>query len=170
MNEIKHKLEWCLEKAKREIEEGKKHRGLLKIFPNKEKAQAHIKKAEHYLDASIYLKKGNYSDISASTLFYCSYHCMLALAVEFGYESRNQDCTFALINSLIEDKKVNMEKSIINKISIISQFQIDEKTALDVRERYQYGTELALDNSLFEEIFNLAKDVLEQTKEIINKK
>ena len=44
-------LDWCLNKAKREIEECKnhgkriKHRGLLKIKPDLKKAKEHIEKA-----------------------------------------------------------------------------------------------------------------------------
>jgi len=31
MSHEENKLEWCLKKAKKELEEGKKHRGLLEI-------------------------------------------------------------------------------------------------------------------------------------------
>jgi|SRR3989338_4358725 len=167
MSESEHKFKWCLEKAKKELEKGEKHRGLIEIKPDKEKAKQHIIKAEHYLEASIYLKEGNFSDISASTLFYSAYHCMLAIAAKFGYESRNQDCTFALINALIEDKKINLEGELIDKVAIISQFQGEEKTALEIREQYQYGTELSLKESLYEDMLNLIKIILEKSKEII---
>ncbi|MBI2045535.1 hypothetical protein HYT23_05755, partial [Candidatus Pacearchaeota archaeon] len=103
MSHAKNKVDWCLKKAERELEKSEKHKGLVKTKPNLEKAREYIKKAEHYLRATDYLKRGNFSDISASTVFYSMYHCLLAIAVKFGYESGNQECTFALIHNLIED-------------------------------------------------------------------
>ena len=97
MSQAKNKLKWCLKKAEEEIKEQGMHRGLIKIKPNIGKSREHISKSEHYFNATEYLKKGNYSDIGASTIFYCMYHCLLAIAAKFGYESGNQECTFALI-------------------------------------------------------------------------
>src|SRR3989338_11642832 len=106
MSQAKNKVKWCLRKAEIELKEYGIHRGIVKINPDIEKAREHIKKADHYLSATLYLKKGKFSDISASTIFYAMYHCLLAIAAKFGYESRNQECTFTLINSLIENKKI----------------------------------------------------------------
>ena len=76
MSHVKNKLKWCITKAEKELAESFKHRGLIIIQPDIEKARAHIAKAGHYLKATDYLKKGNFSDISASTLFYSMYHCL----------------------------------------------------------------------------------------------
>ena len=114
MNHAKNKVEWCLKKAEKELKAGDIHRGLIKVTPDIERAREHIKKSDHYLSATLYLKKGNFSDISASTIFYAIYHCLLAIAIKFGYESRNQESTFALINSLIEDKKINFDKELLS--------------------------------------------------------
>src|SRR3989344_9497102 len=97
MSQSKNKVKWCLKKAEDELKEGGKHRGLVKAKSDLNKARKHLLKAEHFLRATMYLKKGNFSDISTSTLFYSMYHCLLAIAAKFGYESRNQECTFALI-------------------------------------------------------------------------
>ena len=48
MSHSKNKVNWCLKKAEKEIKNGKKHRGLITIVPDKEKAKEHILKAEHY--------------------------------------------------------------------------------------------------------------------------
>src|SRR3989338_5677391 len=134
MSHAKNKAEWCLKKAERELKVSGKHRGLVKIEPNTEKAREHIEKAEHYLKATDYLKKGNFSDISTSTAFYSMYHCLLAIAAKFGYESRNQECTFALIGSLIEDGKIDFEKELLNKISSLDAEESKEQTTVEVRE------------------------------------
>ena len=122
MSEASNKLDWCLKKAERELKKSGKHRGLIKTNPELEKAREYIKKAEHYLMATDYLKKGNFSDISVSTVFYSMYHCLLAIAAKFGYESGNQECTFALIESLIEDRKIKFEAFLGKTASEVSGF------------------------------------------------
>lgn len=167
MSHAKNKVEWCLKKAERELKEGKKHRGLVRIKPNPEKAKDYINKAEHYLKATEYLKEGNFSDISASTVFYSMYHCLLAIAAKFGYESRNQECAFALIYSLIEDNKIDFEEELLNKISSLNVKETDEKTSTKVREEYQYGTKLSIKDDLYKELFELAKEVISKAKMVI---
>jgi len=140
MTQIKDKVEWCLRKVEKE---GIMHRRLIKITPNLKKSREHITKAEHYLSATEYLKQGNFSDISASTIFYTMYHCLLAIIIKHGYESRNQECTFTLIYNLIEDNKINFEKEIIDKIGSLNTAEI-KQTIINIREQYQYGIELNL--------------------------
>lgn len=167
MSHAKNKVEWCLKKAVQELEESEKHRGLVKIKPDLEKAREYIKKAEHYFKATDYLKKGNFSDISTSTVFYSMYHCLLAIAAKFGYESKNQECTFALIQSLIEDRKIDLEKELLDKIASLNMEKEKDKTSVEVREQYQYGTELSIKDNLYKELFELAKEVISKAKEII---
>ena len=167
MSHAKNKVEWCLRKAERELKEGGKPRGLVRIKPSEGKAKEYVQKAEHYLKATKYLKKGNFSDICASTVFYSMYHCLLAIAAKFGYESRNQECTFALISSLVEDKKIELEKELMDKIASLNLKENDEKTSIEVREQYQYGTELSIKDNLYQDLFELAKEVISRTKIII---
>src|SRR3990167_5163906 len=105
MAHLENKLEWCLNKAKKE---GEKHRGLKEVSPNKEKADKHIKKEEHNFKAMLHLIKGNFPDWAVSASFYSIYHCLLAILAKRGYESRNQECTFAAVESLIKNKKVDL--------------------------------------------------------------
>ena len=168
MSHAKNKVEWCLRKAERELKESDKHRGLIKVKTGLDKAKDFIIKAEHYLKATEYLKKGNFSDISASTVFYSMYHCLLAIAAKFGYESENQECTFALIHSLIEDSKIDFEKELLNKIASLEVKETDENTTTEIRERYQYGTEFNIeDEELYQKLLELAKTIISKTKVII---
>ena len=167
MSHAKNKLNWCLRKAQKELKEGQKHRGLVIIKPDKEKAREYIAKAEHYLKATDYLEKGNFSDISASTVFYSMYHCLLAIAAKFGYESRNQECTFALISNLIEGGKINFEQSLLDKIFRFEP-QEDTQTSIEIREQYQYGTNLSIkDDTVYSSLFSLAQEVLSKAKVVI---
>jgi len=165
MSQSKDKVKWCLKKAEKEIAESKKHRGLVKINPNKTLAIEHISKAEHYLEATFFLKK-DFSDISASTAFYSIYHCFLAILSKYGYESRNQECTFAVIYALIETGEIDLDKSLIDKISLLSA-KDEEDSVIEIREKYQYGTELSMKEELYNENIDIAKKILGKTKEII---
>jgi hypothetical protein len=113
-------VKWCLNKAEKEIEECKKrgkrpkHRGLLKIIPNLEEAKKHLAKAEHNLLGIIRFKEIEFSDWSMSAGFYCIYHCFLAIAAKFGYESGNQACTISLMKLLKEEKKINLDDQYID--------------------------------------------------------
>ncbi len=167
MSHAENKVEWCLKKAERELKEAEKHRGLLKAKPNLQKARDYIKKAEHYFMATEYLKKGDFSDISASTIFYSIYHCLLAIAAKHGYESRNQECTFALIYSLIEDGKIDFEKEILDRIASLDVNETYEKTSTGIREHYQYGTELSIKDDLYKDLTALAKEVIAKAKIIM---
>lgn len=168
MSMIDNKIKWCLKKAERELSEGIKHRGLIKIKPDIGKAKEHIRKAEHYLKATLYLKRGNFSDLTASTLFYTMYHSLLAIIVRYGYESRNQECTFALVYYLIEKENINFDKLLIDKIISLNPRDLhSEKTSVEIREEYQYGTKLSLRDDVYNELLDMAKKILLQAQVII---
>ncbi len=168
MSHIDNKVEWCLKKAEKELKTGGKHRGLIKISPNQELAKAHISKAEHNLKAISDFKEEGYSDWSASAAFYSIYHCLLAILAKKGYESRNQECTFALIYQLIETKEISLDKEQIKEIHLLNHEEAHEKpTIVEIREAGQYGIALSLKDETFNRLLNLAKSILEKTKEII---
>lgn len=164
---LQRKISWCLAKAEREQRERGVHRGLRRVRPNRELAREHIVKAEHYLSATEHLKQGGFSDISASTVFYAIYHCLLAIAVKFGYDSRNQECTFALIRSLREEGKINLRVEILDRIAEWDSTVATTATSVNVREQYQYGTSLSLRDDLYQDLVALAKETMEHAKVII---
>lgn len=168
MPHIENKIEWCLKKAEKELQKSDKHRGLVKIKPSLETARAHIKKAEHNLKAITDFKNIGYSDWSASAAFYSAYHCFLAIITKFGYESRNQECTFALIFNLIEEKKISLNKEVVQEITFM---HVDEKheepTIIELREESQYGIKLSIEEDRLKQLLTTAKKILDKTKEII---
>ena len=111
-----------------------------------------------------------YSDWSASAFFYSMYQCLLAIAVKFGYESGNQECTFALMYSLIEDKKIDFDKMLLDKMVLldITKDNKENSTSIKIREEYQYGTKLSLEENLYKELLELSQKILSKTKEIIS--
>lgn len=170
MSQVSEHVKWCLNKAKREIEEGKKHRGLIKIEPDLIEAKKHILKAEHNLNAIDYFNAGGYSDWSMSAAFYCIYQCFLGIISKFGYESRNQECTISLIKNLKEEGKIDFDEKFIDAIGTLKIEERHESNVIENREFYTYGTTMSVENK--EEIkksIELCKECLEQTRNIIFK-
>ena len=172
MPQAHNHVKWCLAKAQKEIEEYKKlgkrakHRGLIPIKQDIEAAKQHIGKAEHNLKATEYLKKGKFADVSAGTLFYSMYHCFLAIASKFGYESRNQTCTVALVEWLIEEQKIYLDKKFVELI------KPDEESAeaIKIREEYTYGLETQVrEEEKISELISLSKELIDKTKGIVFK-
>jgi len=107
----------------------------------------------------------DYGDWSASAAFYSLYHGLLAILAKHGYESRNQSCTFALIEDCIV--KGDLEHLTTTDLKEIFDRDITEDIAhspkiLDIRERMQYSTK----TTLTEEEFKLLKA---RTKELLDK-
>jgi len=168
MSEASNKVKWCLNKAKRELEESKLHRGLVKIEENKELANKHITKAEHNLKAALYFEKGGFSDWSASAFFYCIYHCFLAIARKFGYESRNQECTIAVIEVLKEEGKIDIDGRFIDTLKIEKAEERHESNAIKLRENFQYSTNLDFkEKKEFNNLVELCKEAINKTRDII---
>jgi|SRR3989339_1109577 len=167
MSQIDNKVKWCLEKAKKEIANGNRHRGLLKKKEDIEEAKKHIQKANHNLKAAIYLEKGGFPDWAVSAHFYTIYHCFLALIAKYGYESRNQECTIALIESLKIEGMINIDTNFIEHLKNTDSEEQHESNIIRLRENFQYGTSTVIDDKKINEIKTLSKKAIEQTtKEI----
>ena len=169
MTQTENKVEWCIKKAEREIKEGKKHRGLVKGDSNIDEAKRHIDKAEHNLKAISYFNDGGFSDWSMSAVFYCIYHCFLAISLKFGYESRNQECTISLIKSLKEQSKIELDEKFIIALEIYNEQERQESNVIEKREFFTYGTTISADKEEVNNSLNLCKDCIAQTKGIIFK-
>ena len=168
MPHSKNKVEWCLRKAEKEVKDGRLHRGLREVTADRKIMAAHIQKAEHNLKAVSKFKEIGFSDWSASAAFYSIYHSLLAIANKSGFESRNQECTFALIYHLIEEGKIQLDKKLIAGIHALDPEKAHEKpTIIEVREVEQYGVTTTLENETYNRLLNTAKTILDQTKTII---
>ncbi|PIN68590.1 hypothetical protein COV93_08890 [Candidatus Woesearchaeota archaeon CG11_big_fil_rev_8_21_14_0_20_43_8] len=161
-------MKWCLKKAEKEIEEKGTHRGLKKIDQDKDLASMHIRKSEHNLNAIKDFKRIGYSDWSASAAFYSIYHSLLAIITSKGYEGRNQECTFALIYQMIENKDIDLDIELIKSVHLLDHESIHEDpTIIELRESGQYGVSLTIEDSIYERLLLAAKVVLDKSREII---
>ncbi|MEA2036480.1 MAG: HEPN domain-containing protein [Nanoarchaeota archaeon] len=158
MGHVENKVEWCLRKAEKE---GEKHRGLKKITPDAEKSNKHIQKAQHNLKAMLYMIKGNFFDWAVSSSFYAMYHCLLAILAKEGYESRNQECTFAAVEMLITEGKIDLDVNLLKRITS-SDEKLEGEEIINLREEFQYGTDTIMEDER-------VKKLVEETKEFIDK-
>ena len=70
--------------------------------------------------------------------------------------------------SLAEDKKIDIDKSLLDLVSSLNlQKPNQESTSVKIRERYQYGIDLSLDDKTYNELLSLCRKILSKTKEII---
>lgn len=136
MTQTEKKIEWCIRKAEKE---GRKHKGVRIVEPNKVKVQEHLLKARRNLRLIDHLIRIEYADWALSAIFYSMYHCLLAVLWKYGYESRNQACTFAVIEKLIAEEIIEITLDELKNIQESSND--DDETVVDLREYYQYGTE-----------------------------
>ncbi|MEK6811848.1 MAG: HEPN domain-containing protein [Nanoarchaeota archaeon] len=159
--QLKNKLDDCLREG---IKGGERHKGLRKIDIDEKLVEEHIKKAKHNLNAITEFKNVGYSDWSASAAFYALYHCLLALLVRFGYQSRNQTCTFAFVEDLINRGKISLKLEELKEIfdrDITENLAHSEKI-LDIRENMQYSFKTSMEVQEFNRL-------LERTKFLFDK-
>ena len=98
--------------------------------------------------------------------FYVMYHCCLAIITKFGYESRNQECTLALIEKLIEENKIVSDfKRYIDTIK--PGTENEEGVIMAMREKYQYTPVVEIDIKKIEELLGLCPDMVKDTIGIV---
>jgi uncharacterized protein (UPF0332 family) len=160
MGQVENKLRWCLKKAEKD---GNEHRGLKKIQPDIIKANKHVEKAIHNLSTMQYLMRGGYVDWAVSAGFYTMYHCLLAVLAKNGYESRNQECTFAAVEVLIGENKTGISIDELKKIASFDEKSTSQEI-IKLREEFQYGTETILAIERVKKIVDEAKELIEKTR------
>lgn len=169
MSHAANKVEWCLNKAKRELAEKQKHRGLIETSTDRELAYQHLAKAEDNFKAALYFEKGGFTDWSVSAGFYCTYHCLLAALAKYGYESRNQECTLAAIEYLIEQKKLVLDKKFVEALKQYDEAERHEATVIELREILQYGIGVQAESKELIKIKELCRELIDTMKDIISK-
>lgn len=165
---LKH-INWCLKKAEKELKEGKKHRGLIQINPDVNKATGYLNKAQHNFNAIDYFNEGNYSDWAVSAAFYTIYHCFLAILAKYGYESRNQECTISVIQQLKESGKLDLDDKFIIALKHERDLGGKQETVIEVREDLQYGVETETKESIVNRLKKLCSEIIDITKDEIYK-
>lgn len=162
MDNTERKFHWCLDKGKIG---GRKHHGLRKIKPSTEEANNHIQKALHNLEAVNHNIKGGFGDWAVSAAFYAMYHSLLAILFKLGYDSRNQECTINAIDYFIKTGRINFDPGYITMIRRTDELMGSDAKAL--REEFQYGTEIEVEEEILGNIKNNSNEFVEASRIIL---
>ena len=165
---LKDKLKKCLKEGETG---GERHKGLRKIEVNQDLIDKHLQKAAHNLNGITDFKNIGYSDWSASASFYTLYHCLLALIIKFGYQSRNQSCTFAFVEDLINQGKISLKLEDLREVfdKDITEDLTHSEKILDIRETMQYSFRTSLNEEEFNRLLNRTKVLFDKIKKEIEK-
>lgn len=165
---VKEKLNKCFKEGGKG---GGRHKGLKKIEISEDNVAGHINKAVRNFHAITAFKEIGYSDWSASAAFYSLYHLLLAILTKYGFESRNQSCTFAFVEDLIDKGKISLTKNDLKEIfdKKVKEDLEHSNKILDLRESWQYSTKTTFEDKEFDEMKNRVKRLFDKLrKEIEN--
>lgn len=146
MPQIENHLKWCLNDERR----------LVKTKPDLELAQKHLKKSEYNHSVVQTLERLKIHDWALNVGFYSIYHCFLAILEKYGYESKNQSCTITVILSLIDQKKLDLDKDLVLQFDTLeTEKDMTSPTVRMERELSTYGVETSIDLQRLKEVKEL---------------
>ena len=158
MPQIDGHLKWCL----------KDQRRLIKTRSNLDLAQKHVKKSEYNYGVVQTLERLKIYDWAFNVGFYAIYHCFLAILAKYGYESRNQACTITALLSMINDKKLDLDKDLVAQFDTLdAEKNIINPTIRESRELSTYGVETSVDLQQLKKIKELILKVQRETIKIL---
>jgi len=158
MPQIDEHLKWCLKDPKR----------LIKTKPDLDLAKKHVKKSEYNYGVVQALEKLKIYDWAFNVGFYAIYHCFLAILARYGYESRNQACTTTVLLTLINEKKLNLDKDLVAQFDTLDvEKNIINLTVREKREISTYGVETSIDLQQLKRIKELILEVQRETIRIL---
>lgn len=158
MPQIDEHLKWCLKDQGR----------LIKTRSNLDLAQKHVKKSEYNYSVVQTLEKLKIYDWALNVGFYAIYHCFLAILAKYGYDSRNQACTITILLSLINEKKLDLDKDLITQFdSLDVEKNITNPTIRESREISTYGVETSINLQQLKKIKELILRVQRETIKIL---
>tara|TARA_Y100000310_G_C20497240_1_gene722165 strand:- start:699 stop:980 length:282 start_codon:yes stop_codon:yes gene_type:complete len=92
----------------------------------------------------------------------------LAILRKHGYESRNQECTLAVIELLKEDGKLDVDDKFIDTLKITKIKETDHNV-IKIREDFQYGVEIEFKRKEeFDELTKMCREFIDMTRGIIH--
>jgi len=158
MPQIGNHLKWCLKDPKR----------LIKTKSDLGLAQKHVKKSEYNYEVVQTLERLKIYDWAFNVGFYAIYHCFLAILAKYGYESRNQACTITVLLTLINDKKLDLDKDLVTQFDTLDvEKNITNPTVRESRELSTYGVETSIDLQQLKKIKELTLKVQRETIRIL---
>ena len=131
-------------------------------------AQKHVRKSEYNYGIVQTLERLKIYDWAFNVGFYAIYHCFLAILAKYGYESRNQACTITVLLTLINDKKLDLDKDLVTQFDTLDvEKNITNPTVRESRELSTYGVETSIDLQQLKKIKELTLKVQRETIRIL---
>lgn len=164
---IQQKVCECFSSAKKDEEKRKKHKGLLLVGKDDNKAGEYIQKAKTNLGICDLYKKQRLDYKIPEEWFYTMYYCALAILMKFGVESRSQKCT-ALFLRYIKDKGlIDYDDEFIDRIMVYKEKE--EETDVDEREKARYGSSVHSEEIMqrYEFMMDVCRRCISACEEII---
>src|SRR3989344_3836180 len=158
MPQIDNHLKWCLKDTRR----------LVKVKPDLDLAQKHVKKSEYNYGVLQTLEKLKIYDWALNVGFYAIYHCFLAIIAKYGYESRNQACTITVLLTLIHETQLSLDKDLVTQFDTLDvEKNITNPTIRESMELSTYGVETSIDLQQLNKIKELILKVQRETIRIL---
>lgn len=163
---LEDRVQLCREKAMRG-EPGLRHVG-----KNAFKAEGHLKKADHNLEAmEDFNKIGKYGDWVISAGYYAMYHAVLAILYMLGFEGQTHECSLAALEYFCVQGKIQLGDIHIESIKKVRKMEAgfveNIQTAKRDRVETQYGMETTFKISEVDMVRNWAKAFVTRSKELV---
>jgi len=161
------KVKECFATALKEEKQGKKHKGLLIVKPNRKFAEEYLEKAVECLDLCELYKEKRADWKLPEEWYYALYSCALAILNVYGVESRSQKCTALFIKYLKEQDLIGLDDEFIDLITV--HREKGKTSIVDEREQARYSPMIKNDNIIqkYDKMMILCKRCIEQTKNLI---
>lgn len=154
MPQLDKHLIWCLNDQRR----------LIKTKPDLGLAHKHIEKSKYNYGVVQTLENLKIYDWALNVGFYAIYHCFLALLAKYGYESKNQSCTITVLLTLINEKKLDLDKELVLQFDTLDvEKNVTNPTLRESRELSTYGVETSIDLQQLKKIKVLILQVQRET-------
>lgn len=157
----------CFVSAIKDEKKGKKHKGLLIIPLDDEKAKEYLTKAKKNLELCAFYKEKGFEYKIPEEWFYTIYYCALAILSKFGIESRSQKCTAIFLRYAKDNGFIEYDDEFIDRITVYRDKE--EKSDVDERENARYGSSIKSKEiiSKYDYMTATCKKAISQCEEII---
>lgn len=160
-------LKECFREAKKEVEKGNKHKGLLFIQPDLESAKIYIEKAKESLVLCEIYKERRIDYKIPEEWFYSLYYCALAILSKFGVESRSQKWTAQFLRYLKLKGFLEYENKFIDMITVHKEK--GKESEVDKREEARYNPVIKIEEVFirYDAMSSLCQKAISQAKEVV---
>jgi uncharacterized protein (UPF0332 family) len=157
----------CFSIAKKEEEKGKKHKGILFVGKDNQKAEEYIAKAKKNLLVCELYKDNRLDYKIPEEWFYTMYYCALAILAKFGVESRSQRCTALFLRYVKDAGIIDYDNEFIDRIMVYKEKE--ETSDVDEREKARYGSSVYSEEIIqkYDFMMNVCKRCISSCEEIV---